>query len=209
MRKWFFAGLAAFAAGTLTLSPEGGLGLGTEASASVAILMSLDELTESSTDVVVGTPVEQKSQWEDLPSGRRIVTYTRVVVDESLSSGSRSEVWVRTLGGKVGRIGQQVSGEADIALDHRALFFLADADDGAGHPITVVVGMAQGHFPLDESGAEPVLRPSPDAGLLLPRRGPSISAREVLVGKRLGEARTLVGASLARKLEAEQKRKAK
>ncbi len=209
MRKVVVAAFAALAVASLSLDASEGLGVGREAQASVSVLMSVDELMQLSNDVVVATAVERKSQWEDLPSGRRIVTYTRLVVDETVTGSGRSEIWVRTLGGKVGRLGQIVSGEAEIALDARALLFLADVDDGAGHTITIVTGRAQGHFPLDESGAEPVLKASPDAGLLLPRRGPAVSAQEVLVGKKLGEARPVLAASFARKLELEQKRKGK
>lgn len=209
MRKVLCAALAALAVASLSVDSRTGLGVGREASASVSVLMSVDELMEASTDVVVATAVERKSQWEDLPSGRRIVTYTRLVVDETVAGAGRTEIWVRTLGGKVGRIGQLVSGEAEIALDARSLLFLADVDDGAGHAVTIVTGMAQGHFPIDESGTEPKLTASPDAGLLLPRRGPTISAQEVLVGKKLGEARGVLRASAARKIDNEQKRKKK
>jgi len=132
MRKVVVALLTAAAVFTLSVDHRSGLSMGHEASASVSILMSVDELVNASSDVVIATAVERKSQWEDLPSGKRIVTYTRVEVDESLADGSRSEIWVRTLGGKVDHIGQIVSGEADIALNARALFFLADVDDGAG-----------------------------------------------------------------------------
>lgn len=207
MRKVVAATLIALALASLSVDEKSGLSLVREASASVSVLMSVDELVDVSSDVVIATAVERKSQWEDLPSGKRIVTYTRLVVDESVSGTGRAEIWVRTLGGKVGKIGQLVSGEAEIALDSRALLFLAQVDDGSGRDVTIVAGMAQGHFPIDEAGNEPRLKASPDAGLLLPRRGPAISAQEVLVGRKLTEARGVVRASMGRKIENGQKRK--
>jgi hypothetical protein len=168
------------------------------ASASVSVLMTLDELVGESDQVAIGTAVEHTSRWEDLPSGRRIVTYTRVSIDETLSGNTRGEVWVRTLGGVVDKIGQAVSGEAQLVPNQRALVFLSDVDDGSGKTVTIVTGMAQGHFPLDESGSEPKLKASPDRGGLLPRRGPSISAAEVLVGQSLGDARKRVTESSER-----------
>ncbi len=208
MRKVVAAVLSVLALTSVSLDPRSGLSLGREASASVSVLMSIDELVEVSADVVVATAVEQKSRWEDLPAGKRIVTYTRLVVDESVSGTGRSEIWVRTLGGKVGKIGQIVSGEAEISLDSRALFFLAEVDDGAGRGgVTIVSGMAQGHFPIDETGDEPRLKASPDAGLLLPRRGPAISAQEILVGRKLTEARGVIRLSVERKIANDQKRK--
>jgi hypothetical protein len=146
--------------------------------------MSMDELVGASTYVVVATAESRHSVWEDLPGGRRIVTYTRLKVERAVVGAPGSEVLVRTLGGVVGSVGQAVSGDARIAKGERALLFLAK-NSGA----LVVAGLAQGHFPvaLDQSGKER-LRASPDAGTLLPRPGPVISAREALVDKPLEDA---------------------
>jgi hypothetical protein len=53
--------------------------------------------------------------------------------------------------------------------------------------------MAQGHFPIvaDERGVDR-LASSPDTGMLLPRPGPSISARERLLGAALEDAAAIV-----------------
>jgi hypothetical protein len=144
----------------------------------VSILLSLDELVQQSAYVVVATAAEQKSAWEDLPAGRRIVTYTRLIVHDAVVGAPGGDIWVRTLGGAVGEIGQAVSGEAQIPPGSRSLLFLTKITRG-----TVVTGMAQGHFPIavDSNGVRK-LAPSPDAGTLWRRPGPSISAREMLVG---------------------------
>jgi hypothetical protein len=147
------------------------------ASAAVSILMSLEELLDAADSVVVGTALDHRSQWEDLAGGRRIVTYTRIKVEQTVVGRPSSEVWVRTLGGVVGKVGQAVSGEAQIGLNTTSLLFLTKADT-----VLVVTGMAQGHFPIVESAGSRKLASSPDAGTLLPRRGPSISAQELLVG---------------------------
>lgn len=169
---------------TLALPTPGPAG---EAEAAVSILMTLDELVTASSRVVVAEPLERTSRWEELGGGRRIVTYTRLAVDETVAGGTRSEVWVRTLGGRVDKIGQHVAGEATFTIGEKTLVFLEDVD-GA----TVVTGMAQGHFRLAEVDGDVVLKASPDAGTLLPRKGPSIAARELLVGARLARARALV-----------------
>src|SRR5262249_8649295 len=126
------------------------------------------------------------SVWEDWPSGRRIVTYTKLSIERAVVGSPGSEIWVRTLGGVVGSIGQNVAGEAQIATGSRALLFLRKTDDAG-----LVTGMAQGHAPtVPETARTPSFRlaPRPDSGTLLPRRGPSISARERLVGVTLDEA---------------------
>jgi hypothetical protein len=170
------------------VSPRAPLEGPRSAEASVAVLISLEDLTAASTYVVVATAGEQRSLWEETPSGRRIVTYTRLSVERAIAGPAETELWVRTLGGVVDKIGQSVSGEAQIATGARSLLFLARASTGL-----VVTGMAQGHYPIVEGDKAPSVAPpritgSPDAGMLLPRRGPTISARERLVGLTLDEA---------------------
>jgi len=155
-----------------------------EANAAVSINVSLDELLASSSFVVVAKAGERKSVWEEMPSGRRIVTYTRLDIERTVVGESATSVWVRTLGGVVGDVGQWVSGEAVIPEGSRSLLFLHKAG-----PTIVVTAMAQGHYPVlaTESGT-PRLASSPDAGTILPRPGPSIAAREQLVGATLDRA---------------------
>jgi hypothetical protein len=186
-----------------------GVGVSREAEAAVSILMSLGELVELSDRVIIGTAVEKKSQWEDLPSGKRIVTYTRVSVDEAMTgAGAESEVWVRTLGGVVDKIGQAVSGEASLAMNRPSLLFLTPDLGEGSMTARAVLGMAQGHYPIDDSGPEPKLAASPDAGKLLPRRGPTTPAREVLLGAPVSRARTEI-VTTARRLGKALPKKAK
>jgi hypothetical protein len=121
------------------------------AAASVSIAISLEQLVTGSAAVVVATAAEQRSQWEDLGGARRIVTYTHLTIDRTVAGEPGKEVWVRTLGGAVGKIGQLVPGGARIAIGSQALLFLAKARDGA----LEVTGMAQGHYPLVAGGAAP------------------------------------------------------
>jgi hypothetical protein len=160
---------------------------GGEAQAAVSILMTMDELVAHSRRVVVAQPVERTSRWENLGGGRRIVTYTRLAVEETIAGEARPEIWVRTLGGTVDKIGQHVSGEAAFTLGERSMVFVEEVEG-----VAVVTGMAQGHYRLKDVAGKVVLRPSPDAGTLLPRRGPSIAARELLVDAPLDRARAVV-----------------
>lgn len=184
----------------LTLAPDDPLGGPPAAEASISVLLSLDEMLTASTSVVVGTASEHKSQWEDLPNGRRIVTYTKIKVDKAIVGSPGSELWVRTLGGTVGDIGQAVSGEAQIALGSKSVLFLMKRGD-----VTVVTGMAQGHFPIvaDDKGVGR-LRASPDAGTQIRTPGPVIAARDVLIGQSADDAATTI--SKARKALDEKKK---
>ncbi|WP_437283109.1 hypothetical protein WME90_21780 [Sorangium sp. So ce375] len=163
----------------------------------MAIQLSLDELVAAASYVVVATAIEQRSQWEELGGARRIVTYTRLSIDRTVAGQPDGEVWVRTLGGVVGDVGQHVSGDAQLAIGAQAMVFVAKAG-----PALVVSGMAQGHYPVVDgegprnvdggTGARRIavrrLAASPDTGTVLPRPGPAISAREQLVGASIDTA---------------------
>lgn len=188
-RRVFLLASALALPAALALTPRAEAPLAVaDARATVAVLLTLEELVESSAHVVVGTPGERYSVWEELPSGKRIVTYTKVAVERAVAGSPGGEVWVRSLGGAVGKIGQSVAGEAQLHTGKRALLFLAKAGG-----TLVVTGMSQGHFPVvaDDKGVAR-LAPSPDQGLLLARRGPSLSAQERLVGGKLDDAASLV-----------------
>jgi hypothetical protein len=172
----------------LVLAPTAPLSGVATAEASVSILLSLDEILAPSTFVIAGTASDKKCQWEEIGGGRRIVTYTKITVDTAIVGAPGASVWVRTLGGAVGDIGQSVSGEAQIATGSKSILFLQKSGDAV-----VVTGMAQGHFPLvaDEKGTSR-LSPSPDAGVLLTAPGPTISARSTLLGKALDAATSVI-----------------
>jgi hypothetical protein len=174
------------------LSPTAPLEGPRSAEASVAVLISLEDLTAASTYVVIATAGDRRSVWEETPSGKRIVTYTKLKVDRSVAGPAETELWVRTLGGVVDNVGQSVSGEAQISSGSRSLLFLAKVEAGL-----VVAGMAQGHYPIVDPATTPRLAASPDAGMLLPRRGPTISARERLLGLTVEDA--VVAVQRARK----------
>src|SRR5258705_1576393 len=78
------------------------------ADASVSFTVPMDALVEESSAACVVSPLENKSVWEN----GRIATYTRAHVDRLLAGSASSEVWIKTLGGSVGDIGQIVDGEA-------------------------------------------------------------------------------------------------
>jgi hypothetical protein len=175
-----------------SIGPDGAPSLGAEASATTSLLMTLDELCKASDQIALVEPLERTSRWEQLGGSKRIVTYTRLSVVENVAGKKRSELWVRTLGGTVDRIGQYVAGEASFTIGERSVVFLADMDG-----VPVVTGLAQGHFPLELKENELVLRSSPDPGNLLPRKSGKGSAREALVGAKLDPALSKIRTAFA------------
>ena len=162
------------------------------AKSGVARAIELSDLVRASETVVVGTPVESLAQWETLGKQRRIVTYSRVRVDQQVAGApAGGELWVRTLGGRVGKIGQIVHGEARLFASRPALLFL----ELHGPGVHRVVALAQGHFPL-KADASGVLRldTSPELSVLY---GAERSAARRLTGRTLTEAQALIKAAAA------------
>jgi len=185
LRSLLLACSVAFAGVTLdTAAPLRGPA---EAQAAVSVAYSLAELIDASPRVVVAKALERRSLWETVADSRRIVTYTKLQVVERVYGEPAKTLWVRTLGGAVGRIGQQVSGEAQFHVGRQSLVFLTPDKDGT----LVVMGGGQGHFPVvkpKEEGRPATLRLSPTMGKVLPRRGPSVSVQAQLGGKQLDQA---------------------
>jgi hypothetical protein len=138
------------------------------AEASVSLAVTWDGLIGESTGAAIATAVESRPVWE----GGRIYTYTRVRVERSVAgalSAGPEGLWVRTMGGIVGDIGQQVEGEAVLAPGAPSLLFLHPGPTGAFE----VTARGQGQFPIvtTPSQAPRVVR-NGSMGLLLPRRVP-------------------------------------
>ncbi len=159
--------------------------------ASIARALSVAELVHASRVVMMGDPVEAYSQWETIGDRKRIVTWTRVLMNESVLGNPESEVLVQTLGGRVGKIGQIVHGEAVLRLNERCVLFLQDTDDG----VTRVTAMAQGHYRMLADARGVVrLNPSNRLGTLLPnpKRKNLRPAVSVLKDLTFGEARDII-----------------
>ncbi|MES1187914.1 MAG: hypothetical protein ABUL60_29115 [Myxococcales bacterium] len=179
--------------GFVRVAAVGALGvvLARPARASLARAVPIEELVGRSQHVVVGEPLDAESVWEELGGRKHIVTYTRVRALELLAGADpkADEVMVRTLGGRVGDLGELVHGEAMLTLGARGVLFVMPARGALG-----VTAMAQGHYPLlrDTAGTER-LRRSPAAQELLQEDG---SAVKRLTGLQVSEARALVRQSV-------------
>ncbi len=135
--------------------------LGAPARASLVRAISLQALTRGSRHVVVGTPADSFCVWEEIAGRRRIVTYTRLLVEEAVARLEPApELMVRTLGGRIGELGQLVHGEAVLAAGQPCVLFIG------GQGTLVVHGMSQGEYPLVSSSDERRLTLSQQLGEL-------------------------------------------
>lgn len=173
--------LGSFALGASSLTPR-------RASATLSRGLPLDLLVGRSRHIVVLKPIDSHSHYVVLGGRRCIVTDTRVGVEESVAKGApeQGELVVRTLGGRVGTVGEIVHGQAELEPGRVSLAFLKPGPDGAHW----FVGMAQGHYVLEDF-------PAPDARLRASRNLPMLrdwygSAARFLAGKRLDAARAAI-----------------
>ena len=145
-------------------------------------------LAKESTLVVVATPVSATSHWATVGSTSRVVTDVVIEVGWTLRGDDSTgrQLVVRTLGGEVGGIGQIVYGEARLTIGQTCLAFLVSGHDGELH----VLGMAQGHYPLEPiSDGDWQITPSPALdGVLRPDQ----SATQALAGRRVSEVPDLL-----------------
>jgi len=157
------------------------------ARATTARAVSLVELVRRSTRIARATPLESFARSEEIGGARHIVTYSRLRIDDSIhGSSSDSETLVRTLGGRVGDLGEIVHGEAELTLNESCLVFLMSDANG----VELVTAMAQGQYPLSVDAAG---TPRLGLGRNLPHLlGGATSAVAQLTGKPLAEARTLI-----------------
>lgn len=161
----------------------------TDARASVSISVTWEGLLRESTAVAVVTPSETRSVWE----AGRVYTYTRVHVDRPIAGelGAGSDIWVRTMGGVVGKIGQLVEGEAVLATGRSSLLFLHTGPAGT----LEVTARGQGQFPVvaDVDPTKPArLVRSNAVGALLPPRAAATAlprlAADMLHGRAVDDA---------------------
>jgi hypothetical protein len=174
-----------------------------DAGASVSIQVTWDGLLRESTAAAVVTPTDAESVWEN----GRIYTYTHVHVDRAivgeLTTGA--DVWVRTMGGVVDKVGQRVEGEAVLAPGHQSLLFLHSGGN-APPGIFQVTARGQGQFPVvpaSDSSTQPVVVRSTAAGVLVPPHtvGPvpaPVFAADFVHGRRVDDVAADVTAAWGR-----------
>jgi hypothetical protein len=172
-----------------------GMGIGCAAAAwpssawaTMARAVSLPQLVGLSQYALVGSATEAYSRWESVGSSRRIVTYVNIQVLQPIDGRPPPEtsLMLRTLGGRVGDIGQLVHGEARFELDAPTVIFLTPDSDG----VLGVTAMAQGHYPLSpRTGELARLQVSPNMPSLTELQD---SAVQRLVDKTVIEAEGLV-----------------
>ncbi|HMD84009.1 MAG TPA: hypothetical protein VKO18_04830 [Terriglobia bacterium] len=112
------------------------------ARATTMVSMSMEQLTQASSDIVQARVVNQASEWN--ATHTQIVTITTLAVSQTLKGSAPSTVQVRQLGGTVGNMTVSVPGDVAFRPQGEYVLFLEPADGSNYH----VVGMTQGAYPV-------------------------------------------------------------
>lgn len=114
--------------------------------------MTLEELTTTSTAVVLGRAESSRSFWNDART--QILTEVRIRVDESVKGGAGGETVVTIPGGRVGNTAYEVSDMPVFVDGEQVLVFLWEHPSGR----QLVTAGAYGKLDVVESTGEPVVR---------------------------------------------------
>lgn len=170
-----------FALTSLASAVAGATLVPSDAEASVSIAISFESLVKDADTVAIATPLENKSVWED----GRIITYTKLRVEQGVAGENVSETWIRTLGGVVGQIGQLVDGEPVFTPGKSSLLFLHKFKTGGTYEVSA---RAQGQYPIvfdDQKKLRKVIR-SANVGALLPPKGEAAIQAQAAAAQNLG-----------------------
>ena len=130
--------------------------------------MSVERLTDISSDVVVAHAVKSWSAWN--AQHTIIITYTQFAVDNRLKGNAGSTVTVKTPGGSAEGYSQHVAGVRPWSAGESSMLFLRPSQSGDG---LVVSGLIQGDFRIRRSASGMVVA---DNGL---EGGPVSASRDV------------------------------
>ena len=128
------------------------------AQATTLVHLSLEQLSQASSDVVRGRTVSQEVRWND--SRTQILTVTTVEIEQTLKGTPRRTMVIEQPGGAVGNLRVRVPGT--VAFRAGASYFLFLEPAGAGSTFYRVTGMAQGAYRIyrhPQTGEERVIRP--------------------------------------------------
>jgi hypothetical protein len=141
----------AFAAALAAISP---------ARATTMVSMSMEQLTQASSEIVQARVVNQVSAWN--ATHTQIVTVTSLAVSQSLKGNAPPTIQVQQLGGTVDHVSQSIMGDISFRAESEYVLFLEPAGGSTYH----VVGMSQGVYPVYQDAAshdERVILPASQA----------------------------------------------
>ena len=119
--------------------------------ATTIVPMSVEELTQASTHVVVAQALESRTEWN--ADKTIIFTITTFQVSESLKGQAARTLAVRQMGGRTTHYEQKVAGVRHWQPGDQSVLFLRPSVAGDG--TMAVVGLMQGDFRVIQAADQP------------------------------------------------------
>ncbi|HWC16201.1 MAG TPA: hypothetical protein VG498_04275 [Terriglobales bacterium] len=123
------------------------------ASATTIIPMSVERLTDISSDVVVAHATRSWSEWNNQHT--MLVTYTQFTVDSRLKGAASATITVKQPGGSAEGYTQRVAGVRPWSAGESAVLFLKPSTSHDG--TLVISGLMQGDFRVRRSSSGSVI----------------------------------------------------
>lgn len=124
-----------------------------QASATVVLSLTLQELVQQADQIVLGECEKMTSAWDD--ERKRIFTQVTVLTEQCLKGGEcPPRIRIRTLGGTVGNIAMNVTGTSRFHEGERVFLFLK----GSSGRFYQVLGLSQGKFSILSRGSRSFVR---------------------------------------------------
>jgi hypothetical protein len=152
--------------------------------ATTLVRMSLDQLTQASTEIIRGHVVSQQTLWD--PGHTRIYTYTTFALEQTYKGNPPSNLVVQQPGGTVGKVRVFVAGTIQFHSQASYMLFLERSPRDSSKFLPV--GMMQGAYRIynDATTREEKLvlplgslaRGAPASGAGSAIRGPTVSVPE-------------------------------
>jgi hypothetical protein len=118
--------------------------------ATTVVPMTIERLTEASTDVVLARAEDSWTEWN--AAHTLLHTVTRFHVDRALKGNKSQNVLVRQMGGRADGIEQKVSGVRSWRQGDEAVLFLRPSAEQVGS--YAVTGLFQGNFRVIHEGRQ-------------------------------------------------------
>lgn len=119
-----------------------------------AELLTLDQLIARAPDIVVGTVVSRKTEWEHYGSSRLIITKVSIEIEQTLKGSASRTLTVEVMGGTIGEESQRLSHVPEFRVGDRDVLFL----NGQPHAVSPIVGADQGRFRVMTESATGIAR---------------------------------------------------
>lgn len=126
----------------------GTLAFASVASSTTVVPPTFDALVSRASTIFVGEVMDVRSQWEDTPDGRSIITLVTFRVADVWKGSLGAVTQLEFLGGTIGETSMVVAGMPRFRIGQRDVLFVG----GTARAVSPLIGMMHGRMRVDRDG---------------------------------------------------------